>query len=204
MSRITCLFLCSFLTTSLTTISADAASILGDEFQITGSAAGASIAPVTGVAGSSDARSFDVNVTLDFGDIVRVGWFDDDSFDVVVEASSLPDASITLSDLDFKTMSGQPADITGATFNPNGNGYSGFFQSDDNPTGAPPVADPSITSTANSVTVEYGSDWGGQLSADWPVLRFDVETVPEPSSTAVLLTGLVSLGLIRRRSPLRS
>ncbi len=123
---------------------------------------------------------------------------------MVVEASSSPDASITLSDLDFKTTSGQPAAITGVTFNPNGNGYSGFFQSDDNPSGASPVADPSISWTANSITVEYGSDWGGQLSADWPVLRFDVETVPEPSSAAILLAGLVSLRLTRRRSPLKS
>ena len=202
MSRIACLLLCSLLTTSLAATSTRAASVLGDEFQVSGTAAGDSIDPTTGIAGSADPRDFDINVTLEFGDVVRVGWFDEDSFDVVVESGSSVDATITLSDLDFQTMSGAAAEITGVTFDPSGNAYSSFFQSDDNPFGSPPVADPTINWTSDSITVEFGSDWGGQLIADQPILRFDVEAVPEPNAVVMLLTSLVSLPFFRRRLPL--
>ncbi|MCO6044522.1 PEP-CTERM sorting domain-containing protein [Aeoliella sp. ICT_H6.2] len=174
----------------LASAEAPAASILGDSIQIDGQLDGSSIGPTTTTASMS---SLSVLTNPD----VYIEWADDDSFDIAIEgASSNFDFSLTLSDLQFESSPGSTVDIIGASFNFADSDYSSYlFDPDSNPTGATRPSDPVVTWTADSVTVAYGTDWSGQLAADWPTLRFDVTTaVPEPGT--LTLSGLFCLGLL--------
>jgi hypothetical protein len=131
---------------------------------------------------------------------------DGDSFDLQVQEvfQTGLDADVSLIGLDFESSPGQAADIIGASFDPNGNDYLGFFQSPENPTGAPRPTDPAVFFTSHSVRVTFGADWSSQLFFDSPILRFDVTAVPEPGTLAMVLTGLGGLGLFRRRRSQRT
>lgn len=201
-SRIRQIFLLGSLSAALLTATgADAASVLGDEFQIEGNVGGLAFGPDTGVAGQL-VGSFDVEASPDPDIFIRVRWVDADSFDLhVVEVFQTGlDADVSLVDLDFETPGGQAAAIVGASFDPTGNNYLGFFKSEENPTGANRPSDPSVSFTSGSVRVTFGADWESQLFFDSPILRFDVLAVPEPGTLAMVLAGLGALGLARRRN----
>jgi hypothetical protein len=192
-------------TTALVTPAAYAASILGDTFGVDVDIDG-SIGSGSAVAGSGagDVRSApDIIVNASPID-VHVFWVDGDSFDVVVkindgEFGGAPDLGsivITLSGLDFPG-----AGILGASFNGGASDYFGYLASGDNPTGSAPIDGPSVTTTANSVTVTMGN-FSAQLVGDQPIFRFDVQAVvPEPGTVVATLIGLGLLGAgVQRRS----
>lgn len=175
----------------VTPVRSQGAGIIGDSFQISGTYDGFGFGPVgaTATAGS------DVPVSLGFPTLVLV-WVDGDSFEVTVEdPGDTFSLELTLSDLQF-----QGGDISGASFNYADSIYETFLASPVNPSGSPRPSDPVVSFTPDSVTVVYGSDWTGQLANDWPTLRFDVTTVPEPGLFGLTLLGFAGLGWRRRRA----
>ena len=175
-------------------------SIIGDNYQFSGSYSSTVFGPVNDNAAISSGFTEIFNI---FGDSGNFRWVDQDSFEVTIEfPNNSFDFSLTLSGLDFKSPSGQALDIESASFNYADSVYDTFFFDPvNNPTGAFRPSDPIVSSTANSVTVEFGSDWSGQLAADAPYLRFDIKTVaiPEPASSCLLVLGLTTIGFRRRR-----
>ena len=129
---------------------------------------------------------------------MTVDWADDDSFDLMFISfvgRNLSDTSFTLSDLNFQSA-GQPRDIIGVAFNRPASNVDEFQA-------GPGLAAPSLSFTANSVTVTFGF-FSADLAADGLRLRFDVTTVPEPSTMVLILTGLSALGVIGRRETNRT
>lgn len=186
---------------------ADAASVLGDPFQLDGNVDGNPIVGATGIAGQRVNGSDDIAADAG-GFTVHLAWFDADSFDLRLEAASantISGVNLTLSGLNFQTA-GHAVNIIGVTFDPNANDYLGFFNSPNNPTAPFRPNDPIASWTPGSVTVDYGSDWALFTVADQPALRFDVQTaVPEPGTLTMFLIGLGGLvGLFRRRTPQRA
>lgn len=193
---------------------ASATSIIGDQFTVGGTGAGDPFGPVTRTAGQNLGQSFgggDIIVDLPNGSQVYINWYDQDTFVVrplIAEdgTGALP-LNLTLSDLNF-TGSGGPEQISGASFNPTAPGsiYLSYFASPGNPGGAPRPADPTVSFTANSVTVKFGGDWSGQLISDEPALFFDVVasgkpgTIPEPETAFLMLLGLVGIWFASRRT----
>lgn len=193
---------------------ASATSIIDDQFTVSGTGAGDPFGPVAGTAGQNLGQSFgggDIIVDLPNGSQVYINWYDQDTFVVrpliAEDGSSALPLNLTLSGLDF-TGPGGPEQITGASFNPTAPGsiYLSYFASPGNPGGAPRPADPTVSFTANSVTVKFGGDWSLQLISDEPALFFDVVaagkpgTVPEPETAFLMLLGLVGLWIANRRT----
>ena len=196
------------------TTEASATSIVGDQFTASGTGAGDSFGPVTGTAGQNLGRSFgsgDITIDLLNGSAVYLNWYDQDTFVVrplpATDGSSALPLDLTLSDLIF-TGSGGPEQISGVSFNPTAPGsvYLSYFRSVSNPTGAPRPADPTVSFTANSITVRFGGDWSPQLISDEPALFFDVVTsgkpgaVPEPEMGFLMLLGFIGIWLATRRT----
>lgn len=198
-----------------------AGSMVGDGFQVNGTVIQESFGPVSGTAGQN------LNATSGIGDVVHaldntfnlyVNWFDQDTFVVRIQPGDAGQAEpflvdITLSGLNFTNPQGVAETISGASFNPNGGGYLGYFADPiNNPTGASPVKGPVVSFGTDSVRVVYGTDWASdnhpagrlQLINDSPALFFDVRTkasttTPEPETVALLCCGFVALGLAYRR-----
>ncbi|MBI1352871.1 MAG: PEP-CTERM sorting domain-containing protein [Acidobacteria bacterium] len=93
---------------------------------------------------------------------------------------------LTISDLDWV---GGPAIITGVNVS-----TSGTFN---------PLIGP-ITFTSNSVQIDFGVS--GWFAGTDPTVTIDIETtaVPEPGSVALLATGLIGIGWLRRRKAARN
>lgn len=181
----------------------NAASILGDSYQIDGSFDGTSFGPI-----SDTATIGGPGVIFSSPDVI-LKWADGDSFDVSVEgASDAFSLNLTLSGLNFQTPGGDPVNISGASWNEGDSDYTTYlFHPTENPTGSARPSDPIVSSTASTVTVEFGDDWSGQLAADWPTLRFDVQTedptgkpVPDAGSTLTLLLGALGWVFVASRS----
>lgn len=177
--------------TALPTVAQQPATIIGDDYQAQGSVDGFGFGPLSFTADSIE-RDLDTSFTIK--------WVDENSFDINTLGPGADfDFILTLSDLDFKTSTGQPVSIASVVFNENDSTYATFFASPANPSGASRPVDPDVGSTANSVTVRFGAGWSDQLSSDLPTLRFDVQVVPEPSTFLMSLVGLSAYVFIRRR-----
>jgi len=191
------------LLTIVTALPLTGQSILGDVYQSDATVDGFPYGPHSLTANVSDQIDlYSGNVEPFLFDAIGLKWVDGDSFDIFVEDSTLSDEfefNLTLSDLDFKDSSGNSLSISGLDFNYGASDYDTFFQSPENPTGAFPPSDPQVSSTANSVTLSFGEGWGNQLINDRPVLRFDVQTVPEPGTSILTLVGAGFALFTRRR-----
>jgi hypothetical protein len=169
--------------------SANAASVTGDAFDVSAVIEGTAFGPFTGVAGGAND---DVLAGPDEFEL-RVNWVDDDSFDLMFISFfgfDLTNPSFTLSDLNFQSA-GQPRDVIGVAFNRAASNVDEFEA-------GPSLDTPSLSFTPNSLTATFAL-FSRELAADGPRLRFDVTTVPEPSTKLLILTGLGALGLIGRR-----
>jgi hypothetical protein len=185
----------------LVSTGASAASIAGDTFEARMAIEGIAVGPFSGVAGGvadgirdggADIRQFSVVNATEYD--LAVNWVDDDSFDFLINgfgAVDLFDTSFTLSGLDFKSA-GLPQDIIGVKFNRAASDVDTYQA-------GPSMPDPSVSFTSSSVMGVF-SFIPAELSADGPILRFDVQTaVPEPATLALLIAGLGALALARRR-----
>lgn len=211
MSKTKRFLLAAATATLLAASGANAASVLGDQFEVgavvdgnPGSSTGTGIA-ATGAAPREDPpNAAAINGFTEFA----IWWVDGDSFDLVIRASLeapaaeyLGEAVITLSDLDF-SHGGQAAAIVGASFNEAASDYTGYLASGDNPGGSPRPGGPWISVTDDSVTITF-TDFSAQLVGDQPIMRFDVQAVPEPGVVLLMLLGIGVLGLAGRRAAAR-
>ncbi len=189
----------------LASTAAGAATIAGDTFEFSAVIDSTAVGPFSGVAGAvADGIRSSPDITQDV-DInftthqIAVNWIDADSFDLLINsfgAIDLFDTPFTLAGLDFKQGS-QSRAIVGAGFNRAASDVDSFEA-------GPQMPDPFVSFTASSVTASF-SFIPAALAADGPILRFDVTpAIPEPGSVALLLAGLGTLGLVRRRAARRA
>jgi hypothetical protein len=169
-----------------------AASIVGDAFGASLTVDGVASGPFTGIAGSA---GDDIRDTPSAGvdGLFRVEWVDEDSVDVELFIGGLghdlTDASFALSGLNFSS-GGEPRAIIGVTFNRAASNVDEFQAGFS-------LVGPALSFTSTSVTGVLSMSEG--LVADGPRLRYDVTTVPEPATAALLGFGVIGVAAAARK-----
>ncbi|MGF1501849.1 MAG: VPLPA-CTERM sorting domain-containing protein [Paracoccaceae bacterium] len=185
---------------------ADAASVLGDEFQLSVDAvSNGEGGPFDATAGSRAVfGEFDLLEVIGDNEVAVV-FLDADSF-AIQFGFSADTATFALTGLDF-AHEGMPADIIGISFNAEATDIASFTEENPAVTEGDFIVPFDLSFTPTSVTVSFGFQ-ADELAADFIPVIFDIEVddnrpadvIPLPASGWLLLAGLGALAGIRRRA----
>jgi hypothetical protein len=131
-----------------------------DSYSIDVSEEAIPFATVPGVRGDTS--------TLTIVDDYRITWVDEDSFTIDWFASTVDDVVIVLNGIDLANYGGQPGAITGVVKGPS------------------TLIDPTVSFTANSVTLTYAGMAAGE-SEDGDFRTFDLQTNAPPTDFYTLM-----------------